>query len=250
MSLQSADVISRVYSGYPRIFKYFNKYCRKTIRVLVVGESGSGKSQFLSTLQNRSDFPRQRTTVTECIKLKLPNGRQIEFYDTPGHQLLKMERGKTLNELNRRKFDGIVNIVCYGYQEVEGVDPNIVFQGENVKESYLNENRKKELKQIEEWLGRIDDSCGIRWILTIINKADVWFDKSKEIMPYYIEGDYRHQLETVGRFIRLDVVPYCSVIAPYLDRPMRLLIGEKEKYALHLNFCKSISKLAKIEWLK
>lgn len=249
-ALQSVDTLEKLHNSgvIHKIPFYINKYFKKTIHILIVGESGSGKSQFLATIQGRKSFAHTRTRVTEKSKVVLPNGYCVRFYDTPGHQILKSERLKALNALNRRKYDGIVNIVCYGHQSVDNVEVSTIFHGDVVREDYLNANKKKELKQVEEWLERIDRDSGVKWLLTIVNKADVWFEKSDEVLSYYREGLYSQALASLQRFVKLDVIPYCSVITPFCDKPMRLVMGEKEKHALHLNFCNSISKLSEVEW--
>ena len=250
ISTQVIDLAAKAHDQYPFFKKLFNS-CKKPIRVLIVGESGSGKSQFLLTIQGKKEFSNDRTTLSQCSMLKLPNGRRVEFWDTPGHQTLKQERGRKLNEISRKKFDGIVNLVCFGYQSTNDIDHTMIYQGGEIKESFLKDNREKELKQIKEWTDRIDGESGVKWVLTIINKADVWWEQKEKVIEYYQEGsEYHEELKTLSKMMSIDIVPYCSVISPLFGRPMTLVFGEKEKHLLHLQLCHHLSNLIGTQWHK
>lgn len=250
-SLQVADLASNVYSNHNKIIRCFNRIFRKPINVLIVGESGSGKSQFLSTVQKRTEFSDSRTIISHKSTFVLPNGRRVDFYDTPGHQTLKQERIKTINEISRKKFSGIVNVVCCGYQAVEGAKVTEAFRGDEVKEDFLKENRARELKQLQEWMPHVDKNSNIEWVLTIVNKADIWWGDNINALSLYADNSqYDNELRTLTKVAHVVIVPYCSVIAPFMGKPMKLLFGEKDKYALYLNLCKHLSDLIGIEWLK
>lgn len=250
LSTQAIDLAVKAHEQYPSFMKFFNSF-RKPIRVLIVGESGSGKSQFLLTIQGKKEFSNDRTTLSQCCVLKLPNGRRVEFWDTPGHQTLKPERGRKLNEISRKRFDGIVNLVCYGYQSADDINPTSIYQGGEIKESFLKDNREKELKQMKEWLERIDGESGVKWVLTIINKADVWWEQNENVIKHYVEGsEYYEELKTLSKMMTISAIPYCSVISPLFGRPMTLIFGEKEKHFLHIKLCQHLSNLIGLEWHK
>lgn len=250
-SLQVLDLAGNIYNNHNKIKWLFN-YCRKSVKVLIVGESGSGKSQFLSTIQENKEFSESRTLVSHKSTLVLPNGRRVDFYDTPGHQTLKQERTKIINEISRKKFNGIVNIVCCGYQAVEGAKASEIFQGEEVKEAFLKENRAKELKQIQEWMPHIDKNSRVEWVLTIVNKADIWWERGVDAISQYADNSqYDNELRSLARVADVAIVPYCSLINPlFLGKSIKLSFGEKEKYALHVNLCKQLGELTGIEWRK
>lgn len=244
------DMAKNVKDNYSEIVKFFNRHFRRKIRVLVVGESGTGKSQFLSTIQKKKKFVSNSTMVSYSSELELPNGRIVEFIDTPGQQSLLPERKHSINDINRKNYVGVINLVCYGYQATEETNPAIVFQGEQIKDSYLKENRAKELKQLEEWLPNIDAESDIKWVLTIVNKADVWWEKKDEVLSYYRSEKYWKKIKDIMRVSSAEVIPYCSVITPFCHKPMKLVFGEKDKYELHCHLCDELSKLIKQEWPK
>lgn len=248
--LMVADLAEKAYAYHSK-FGYWLNRCKRPIRVLVLGESGSGKSQFLSTIQSKRNYIQERTKISDKIKMLLPNGRTVEFVDVPGHQSLKMERDKYTNDISRGKFQGIINVVCFGYQSSSEVKTEDVFQSDGVvKESYLKDNRARELKQLEEWLSKVDNKSNLKWVLTLVNKADIWWENSKEIVDYYELAEYNDKVKELSRVSTIAAVPYCSVITPFCDRPMKLIFGEKEKNVLHRYLCNQLTCLTGEQWPK
>lgn len=236
VTLKAAEAAKEAKENYSKIKRLFH-YVLPPIKVLIVGESGSGKTQFLSSIRDKKEFVESRTKVSNKKTLVLPNGRRVEFCDTPGHQSLKTERGRNVNEIANGKYDGIINIVCYGYQSAEGIDTSNIYQGGVIKEDFLEQNRSKELKQMQEWLERIYAESHVKWVLTIVNKADVWWEDYEEVMAYYEGGsEYDSNLQKISRVSSISILPYCSVINPLFGKPMTIIIGEKMKYAMYEQF--------------
>lgn len=244
------DLAKDAKEDYNCIIKWINRKFRKPIRILIVGESGTGKTQFLSAIRAKKEFILRSTMASYPCKFELPNGRIVEFMDTPGQQSLLTDRKRKINAINRKYYVGIINLVCYGYQALEDTDASIVFQGDVVKDSYLRENREKELKQLEEWLPNIDSNCEIKWVLTIINKADIWWEKKEEVISYYQNSKYAEKLNEIVRISQTEVIPYCSIISPFCHKPMKIIFGEKNKDELYCNLRDELCKLTNQEWPK
>ena len=77
----------------------------------MVGESGSGKTQFLKVLQEKTEVVDKSTMTVSTVVITLPNGRRLEITDTPGQQTLKGQRIKAENDICKKKYDGIINLV-------------------------------------------------------------------------------------------------------------------------------------------
>ena len=103
-------------------------------------------------------------------------------------------------------------------------------------------NRKFEIRQLKEWIDDINPQTKLRWILTLINKADVWYEEEDEVMNYYKNGEYSQLFNGIERFCTLHYIPYCSTISPFGGKPMILHISENDKRKLHFNVVKSIQK--------
>lgn len=214
-------------------FRYTFNYARHTIKIAVFGESGAGKSALLSMLVGK-DYEPGSTRYNKKLRTVLPNGRRIEFTDCPGQKSYRQERQVIKEDIIKGKYDAIINVVCYGYNESSNSNINMFDNDTNiVKTSYLEANRDNELKQLSEWIDDINRRSGLRWILTVINKADVWADDKNEVLNYYQNGKYAEIFNSVRLVCQHHILPYCSIISPFGGKPMLLRISEKNKKALH-----------------
>lgn len=247
--LKAITAFAQATNSVNKLKKLYNKYICKTTRVLVVGESGSGKTQFLKTLTKVGGIEKQSTMLSHSVKLELADGHMVEFIDTPGQQSLQDQRGTAINDISRKKYQGIINIVCYGYQASSDTNLSDVFKSgtTEVKESYLDNNRKKELKQLEEWIPRIDSECKLEWVLTVVNKADIWYEKKEEVMAYY-GSKYKDMMVRISQFEKSASVPYCSVITPFCNMPMQLTMTDDDRLIMHKGLCDQLALLMKLTW--
>lgn len=228
-----ASIISRLIN-FPKTIRYcFNRYCKRNIKVAVYGASGVGKSQFLNTITNTYQFSTVRTRKLTKRELVLKSGRKIVFIDTPGHQSIKMVREKVISDIYKGKLDGIINVVNYGYNDGEDLEIDKAFKtGTNVvKQSYLSDNRRKEIINTKEFIEAITNEAKLKWVLTIVNKADIWYNDLNKVMEYYEGGDYGAILSKLSHATKIRTLPFCSLISPFANKPMTIIFGDKEKYA-------------------
>lgn len=240
-----AELASKV--SVNKIAYAWNKHFRRRIKVLVYGDSGVGKTQFLNTLTGNNAYLPQRTRMIQKHRLTLSSGRVIDFMDTPGHQTNIRIRNNALDDMTRGKIDGIINIVDYGYQDSDELQTNPdrafnVDSGE-VKESFLKDNRKLEITRTEEFLSRINPGVKVNWIITLINKADIWFSEKEDVYRHYMEGEYGKKLGELTHSVRLYTVPFCSVITPFANREMRLVFSERDKKSMFDNLTAHLESL-------
>lgn len=225
-------MVLRTLSEIPK-YKYYINYVKPPIRIAILGESGVGKSALLSMLLGEAyetDSTRFNIFKTIC----LPNGRRIKFTDCPGQKSYRQERQKIKEKILRGKYHAIINVVCYVYNETNSSKVKIFESGTNtVKPSYLSENRKLELGQLKEWIEDISVRSKLRWVLTVINKADVWFDNLEEVVDYYQNGEYGNILAGIHQVCAHHILPCCSIISPFGGQPMVLTMSEKIKRSLH-----------------
>lgn len=228
----------------------FHRYCCKPCRVIVFGTSGSGKTEFLRAITGKEvqETEPNRTNLYVTNKLYLPNGDKILFYDAPGDMTLKNEREKLQKLIANNKIDGIINIVTYGYNDAKEAKDVPVFKtgseiGE-VKDDYLRINRANELAQLEEWKDRINSDNGIKWIITVINKADIWHSQEDEVVSYYEKGNYYENFtKLIQRVCHTHVSKYCSLISPFGKKPMVLTFSERDKIRLHNALLKELIEI-------
>lgn len=96
---------------------------------------------------------------------------------------------------------------------------------------------------MKEWLNRIHGESKPKWIITVINKADIWYDNRNEVEAYYANGEYGQHIEVVKRVAPHYLFQYCSVINPFGGRPMTIVMSERTKNELHKHFKESLLRL-------
>lgn len=224
---------------------YIYNRLRPSVKIGVYGDSGTGKSQFLSTITGNGIYKNGPTMKLKHCKFVLANGRQIEFIDTPGHQSLSIPREKFKIKIQNNKITGIINIVSYGYQYQDNLNLDEIFNVDTreVKESYLEDNRKREIERTEEIIKAIVPEVKLKWIITLVNKADIWYKDKNEVLKYYNEGNYHIKISELKRTTNLFVYPFCSIITPFANRPMLLIYGEKDKHQMYDDFFKGLQEL-------
>jgi len=226
-----------------------NRVFSPTLRVVVYGESGAGKTQFLYTILGNGKIAGQPSQNIEHKKMTLEDGHLLEFIVTPGHKSLKAARDSLRRELVNGKITGVINVVNYGYLCNEDTDLSKVFQAgsTNIKAEYLRDNKKRELDQIAEWIDLIDKDCKLKWLITIVNKADVWYDQRDSAMEYYKQGAYYEKIKVISPCCNnIECFPFCSTIHPFCDRPMLLNMSEQKKRDMHQAFYDELSRLASL----
>lgn len=210
-------------------------YFRSPIKVILFGESGTGKSQLANCIIGNNFLPKNRTRVLDLKTFTLPNGRRIKIIDTPGHKTYTSQRKDVCRKfIDKKKIKGIINIVSYGYHETDVADEVKIFKTGTyeVKEEYLRENRKREIEQINEWIDYITHE-NVKWIITIVNKADIWYNDYNAVKDFYENGEYCNKLRGIERLCQHHIFMYCSVISPFYDKPMTIIFGESKKKVMH-----------------
>ena len=113
---------------------------------------------------------------------------------------------------------------------------------------YLKENLQREFEQSKEWHTGAHLSTNIGWIITVVNKADIWFGKYDQVMEYYqSDGEYSKNLFGNNARLVKYVYPYSSIISPFCKKPMIIEFGERKKLEMHKNLKKDLLRLVKDE---
>jgi ethanolamine utilization protein EutP (predicted NTPase) len=208
---------------------------KKKPRILLLGCTGTGKTNLLNSLI-RSDTTairrEDRTLYTEAKNL-LVKDKLYRFIDTTGDLLRKDDRVQAMREAMaaRGGIAGIINVVCYGYHEYD-VSRDKVFSSESIiKPEYLERHRQEETKQLDEWTFLLGDPVTSHWLITVVTKADLWWNIREEVMKYYGSGAYYEALGD-ARTLRQRVLPYSSVFHRfYGEAPMAGTFDQAERDA-------------------
>lgn len=210
-----------------------NAYLHKTQRIVLYGASGVGKTEFLHTILGKEYANGQRTQDIIEYRFQLPDGHKVIFIDTPGHPSLIDLRKRLQNHYSQQKIQGVINIVCYGYHSTPDMLPDKVFKAgtNDVKDEYLRNNRMYELTQVSEWQSFINARNQVKWFVTLVNKADVWYDNYEAVDNYYrdILSDYYDAISGIKHCCDIHTYLFCSVMKPFMGRFRSTRFSEEDK---------------------
>ena len=189
---------------------------RKQHKVLVLGSTGVGKTNFIKSLTEELPEAIHHLTRTQFVK---PHGMRVleqpfVFIDTPGQY--EARRMEAIREATKG-VAGIINVVSYGYHEaLVGKEKAITNTGE-VRPLFLEEQREIEIEDLGSWTTQLGSRAVANWLITIISKADLWWDKREKVTAYYTSGPYD---DALGGAKRLDpvVMEYCSVFHKFYGK--------------------------------
>ncbi len=229
--------------------KFYNEIFNRNKRVLILGASGAGKTQFVNSFNKEiADIQVvNRTHTSEKTNLtvdKIP----LKFFDTPGHGTKQEVRRQEIDNLilKRTKYVGIINVVSYGYHERENNEKIVFDEKGKVKNEIIEQHRKEELRLLDEWLPILRLSS-VKWVITLVTKADIWWDFEDDVYEYYRYGKYRRIFDE--KFSKdyyskqLYFIPYCSLREPYYKKLQANTFGVSQKNNLTANFVKNLSNI-------
>lgn len=200
-------------------FSLKDLFFKKEQKILLLGSTSVGKTQFINSFDNKlKDIPvKDRTIVAEEISRDVNEHITVIFNDTAGdntspHYMVKRHE-QLVKTFEDPSYLGIINLVAYGYHESPYLPKSSVFDnnGFDIKKDYLEDKRKLELDHLKEWLPYLRMSKA-KFVITLINKADIWEKRHSEVIDYYANGEYAQKFKEYLFLQQPYVMPYCSLI--------------------------------------
>jgi len=191
---------------------------KKKNRVLVLGSSGVGKNNMQTSLTNELTFAVDRLNRTEFAtdsRVRIQKTPFI-FKNTPGQTHHQTRRLNAIRQQMAKGKFGIINVVCFGYHEGVGNKTDAIDSSGKVKQDYLEHCRKLEIDAVSEWSSLLGSRDTANWLITVVNKADLWWHQQEEVMHYYTSGAYAQNLGD-AKVLGPIVVPYCATIHKFFD---------------------------------
>lgn len=182
--------------------------------ILILGTSGVGKTTFIySLVHQRYLLETHETIATEVWDSEIDKIGPLMIHDVPGAQQQAYRHQKKsliASQITDGTPLGLINVVSYGYKEFS-FDPWRTDPGLRL-ETFLAEERQNEIFELQEWLPLVEEAIINRqaWFLTLINKADLWWEDRREVMKHYEEGSYYEALGQVKGYASF--VEYASII--------------------------------------
>ena len=208
--------------------KQLRAFLRRKRTVLVLGASGSGKTQMIASLAAHAglvdEVSRQlgRTTKDESIKV-IVDATKFVFVDTPGQKEDPTHRAKAIDDAlakaGRKPKIRVINVVSHGWNEAMTPSSHVLVAGGGaVRPDFLIEQREREITSVRRWADRLLDPAKTKWMMTVVNKADLWWDDRDAVLSHYSNGDYDAVFkEYSARLVSHEVVPYCSILRQFYD---------------------------------
>lgn len=185
-------------------------------RVLVLGPTGTGKTLFINSLTEA--IPEaidlmSRTEFVERKHIKITKHPFI-FVDTPGQAHHRPRRIQAIREEMKEGIAGIINVVSFGYHESRAVSIKGAIQDGRLDEAFLKRQRDHEIRQLKEWSELLGGRESANWLITVITKADLWWDRREVVRAHYESGPYYQSLGS-AKSLNPTVLEYCSVFQKF-----------------------------------
>jgi hypothetical protein len=227
------------------VLKKLLDFWKKKHKILVLGSTGVGKTQFINSFIDdlQFDVVKHRTHLPKEIVAEVLSER-IVFLDNPGEPLKIEERRRVFSKtFIDDSYKGIINLVSYGYHETGDENKEEVSENGRVKPTFLAINREKELHHLAEWLPSAHTSK-TKWIISLINKADIWQANRNEVFTYYRKSAYGKAFENANMPQRHIMLPYCAIIHAFASlRQTDFEFGEEQKYEMKRHFTEILLQL-------
>lgn len=163
--------------------------------VVVLGKPGTGKSVLMERLAGRSGdlnwSAPDVSTVVESVVVTVRD-EPLLFRTIPGQESRERDNGLHEALSRHKKLQGIIYVVDWGFNaprdlsvQRDRIDRGGIDSIEMLRES----NLAAELEDFSEVTSRIQSAHsrtnGKFWVLIVVNKADLFFDRLQEAQNYY-----------------------------------------------------------------
>lgn len=195
----TAKVTSIVKENRKQLFPIYSKlrywWKNGSTTICIFGAGGTGKSVLGLLLSGKndfsvSDFASEQSQSVESYglpdkscKLLIPPGQRSSSPTSWRDALATLIDGSSI---------GVINVVCAGYRTIREL--NLPF--EQFRQSSIDE----ELKLANEIKQPIINAKKNVWMITLITKQDLWWNKREEVSKHYQEGEYNKLIEEIRHY--------------------------------------------------
>jgi len=203
-----------------------------------LGATGVGKSQLMRSFAD--ELPAaisnmNRTEFNADFHLEISKDLFI-FVDTPGQEHHKARRMEAIRDAMKKGVEGIINVVAFGYHESRVGRKEVFDSDGKIRVDFLEARRKVEIDLLSEWTELLGDKGTSKWLITLVNKADLWWDNKDDILSYYEKGAY---FEALGSAKNLSpaVIRYCALFHKfYGESPISGMFDDEDRIEVKEHF--------------
>lgn len=244
----SIPIIIKALTEYDLI-DVLKSWLRKRKKILLTGTLGVGKTLFIDSLSKDIVEPIPRSERTLGIIKTKGRTKHIGYVliDTPGGRSRLIFESEKIKDLILDKRPVVINITSYGYHEYDLLKKDIskkVFSSTDkniINKKYLEKHRELEYKRLLEWK-IFFQIISPSWFITVINKADLWWNDKEECLEYYKKGKYANIFKDLKDSQHI-CLPYCSIINKFYDIKPHTDFDETDKNELKNSFMKLFKEI-------
>ncbi len=172
---------------------------RKTQTVPILGLDGAGKTSVLSLLSKGRYEDRGSTNGVQIEATVKMNHHTVEFATWPNS-----EKERNSPNIKQDSPQGIILVVAFGFYPAlpAGPFPDIdlserLVRGTQAEIEFLEDEFDKYLQALDKHSLR-----DLEWVLSIVNKADLWWDRKNSVETFYRKRFQRVLLTVLRRHER------------------------------------------------
>jgi len=203
-AVTAASLASELVRSSGHVRKYWARICywvrNGSLVIPFFGAGGVGKTTLGRMITGACDpldvlAPYDESWTVEPIEL---GGDIPGFLIIAPGQVDRVERHwpRLFDRVTAGEAKGVINVVSYGYHSLaihsyrehdlfqDGMDQDQFFA------KYAEERRKLEVSLLERLVAGISTAGTRLWVLTIVNKQDLWWQNRTEVKDHYCSGEY------------------------------------------------------------
>lgn len=191
-------------------------------KILVLGSTGCGKSQVISYLKDGregGEIPAEIRTPSPTLEPLRLLGNYLKFVDTPGDVDFKDSRSQAINDAIKDKYNMFINVVSAGFHEYNyGSNHNQALDKNNQPNpDWIKAHLARESNMLSEWIHLLKLHSGTPHVVTVINKADLWWDSRERTRSLYASSsEYGKTIAQIPN-ARHSVYEFCAKRRPFFS---------------------------------
>jgi hypothetical protein len=177
------------------------------LKIIIFGGGGTGKSTLGQLFSGQLGREAASKSYIESIKTeeyKLQGDLVGTLLAPPGQEHRVLHTWPQLfRELIGGKSSGIINVVADGYHSFQGLSfkEHRLFEEhmsqDDFMQAYLLDRQNRELELLDEIVPPLKVTKGRIWVLTLVNKQDLWWAERNSVQQHYVHGEYHDRIESV-----------------------------------------------------
>lgn len=210
-------------------------------RILVLGRPGVGKSQLIATLRrDMAESLRRLLAETPDAGALRIDPSMFDFVELDYPDAADID-GQAVSRALSNGPSGILNVVAFGYHEHEHWRAEALTPEGMADPRFLARCRDAELASTASLFNALRgaDLKG-SWMLTVVTKADLWWDNAQSVFDHYVRGPYRERLG-IPADVPMLVLPHASVFMKFFGSgPLCGQFDERDRRDCLANLLKAL----------